>query len=217
MNKLILQSIIIVLVLPFHWTCNKSEIYFELQGKVLDETGQALTGIQLELSQQKIESGALNGSDQFIASTTSDGSGSYSFRFLRENALSYKLVASSDVHFDREIAIAFDKFTPDHPHCKDVVLYSSATLNVHIANSNPIDENDYISYRNLNAVFNCPCCDNSSHELEGMDIDTLLTCNLYGNYWLRYEYQVEKTGAFIFAMDSLYIQPGQTNVLEINY
>ncbi|MFT4678858.1 MAG: hypothetical protein ACI84C_002661 [Flavobacteriales bacterium] len=217
MNIRILKLMLLGLIVIGLGACKDKTIRYGLAGKVKDNSGQVLGGVNMVISEQKIASGSLNTNFSFIANTTSNSKGEFLFDFPRENTLKYKVELEKDGFFFRDVELNVDRFTPGETVCQDFTIYPKGTIKIKIVNAFPVDQFDLITYKNRNADFDCFCCDNNPISFVGVNIDTNLVCDLYAEDWIHYEYQIEKYGGFIFSHDSVYVTSGDTTLVTINY
>jgi 5-hydroxyisourate hydrolase-like protein (transthyretin family) len=202
----------------FLTTCKKQNGNMFIVGKVIDATsGSGLSGVSISLSEKKVESGTFFAGYSQLGNTTTNGSGDFSFEFERANASEYKLEYSKNNYFEKERFLNPGNLTPGEDYRVNTGLYPKAVFEVHIVNTNPFDEEDNIVFQNMNADFTCECCDSESRSFAGMDVDETFSCDLFGNYWLRYFYQVDKDSESELTIDSVYCEPFETTLVEINY
>jgi hypothetical protein len=194
MNKALLLILVATALLV---TCKKGNFDQRIEGVVTNGTlGGNMSGIQIKLKKQSITSGVFNTNYETVAETTSASDGSYSIDFKRENVAGYKLEARKENYFDRDFLINPDNISPGDVYTRNITMLARADFRVEVENTTPLNNNDVLTYHNLNANFSCDCCDNEDRIYGGTDINESATCGVWGNYWIKYFYQVEKDTVF---------------------
>ena len=199
-------------------SCNRNDVEgMQIQGEIRDSRNSAgVSGVSIEVEEQIVESGALNGSFQFAAQVNSDGSGNYTADFERNNALIYKMDFTKDGYFSKTQEINPDNLTPGVAYTVNQTLVPEAFVQVNISNANPQTEEDFMRFRYLNANFDCECCGNGWTEYEGTIVDSSYTCRMHGDYMLYYTYEVTRLEEEVFT-DSVFCPAFQTTIIDIDY
>lgn len=189
-----------------------------LSGYVFDHrNGSGVGDVYISLSEQVVESGSLNSDFEVAAEVTSSSNGAYNMLFNRRNALTYRLDLEKQGYFDKRIELNPDDFRPGKPVTQNITMVTEAEFDIQLVNVMPYDSDDEIRFRKINADFNCMCCDNEWVEVQGMDVDTTLSCKLYGDYYLKYQYQIHKGELDTTIIDSTYCPAFQTTSITLNY
>jgi hypothetical protein len=211
-------GLILGVLLLLTWSCRKQDGFeSRLYGKVLNaETGANVNGANVAFSQQLVSGGAFNANWQTVGSSTTSG-GSYDFTFERENAASFRVEVDHDLYFDLTKNINPDNLRTGEELQLDLEMTARAYLKVSIVNTAPLNDQDELVYRNLNADYACDCCDEEEVVLNGTDIDTSWVCELPGYTNLVYRFDVDKDTLDYIEFDTLYITPFDTSYITINY
>ena len=109
-----------------------------IEGVVSEQsTNLPCIGFEIELQEQILENGVLNGFFETAGETTTDESGFFSISFPRKNALEYKLEVTSDGWFAIVENIDPEVFTPDIPIHLDLEATPKAQLKIKIITHSP--------------------------------------------------------------------------------
>lgn len=189
-----------------------------LSGYISDHrNGSGVGDVYLTLSEQVVEGGSLNSDFEVADEVLSSSNGAYNMLFGRRNALTYRLDLEKPGYFDKRVELNPDDFRPNQPVTQNVTMITEAVFAVQLVNEVPYDSNDEIRFRKLNADFTCMCCNNDWVEVQGVDVDTSFSCKLYGDYYLKYQYQISKGELDTTIVDSTYCPAFQTTSILINY
>jgi hypothetical protein len=214
-NSIFLALLYFVLMLP---SCRKAEnLDYIIQGKIIDSRHQAgLAGVSVRIDEQTIDGGTLSGALTTAAQVTTAADGSFELVFPRKNALAYQINLQKTGYFARTIDLNPDVLRPNEPYTFNASLTPEATVSFRFINANPETVDDLLRFRKLNALFECACCNNAWVNLEGMTVDSVLTCKLHGDYNLTYIYDVFKLEE-TSTVDSVFCAAFQTTYVTIEY
>ncbi|MBL7943876.1 MAG: carboxypeptidase regulatory-like domain-containing protein [Flavobacteriales bacterium] len=199
--------------------CGKDKNFdYSLTGVVKNARSlQPISGVDIAVSQQLLSGGTFNQNFNFLASTTTDGSGNYTLEFPRENAVAYRFDASADEYIPRSFEFDQDDFEIDEPKAFNFSLYPEAFVEVHLSNQLPSTVSDVFSFRFDDADFDCQCCNEEWKVIEGSDADTTFSCRLYGDTWLHYVTHLVAPETDTLIVDSLWCPAFQTSFIDIDY
>ena len=218
MNRaLVLLFILVTAILS---SCDKStEGSLIIRGNISDSrNGFAIGNAEVIIKQQLLEGGSFNSNFVTAIQGNSASSGAYELEFERENSAAYRLELEKDGYFSKRYDINPDDIRPGVPYTKNGTLVSRATLHLRLFNDMPFNNEDRIRFRHLNANFDdCPCCDNDFIVLEGNDADSIISCDLHGDFQIKYVWEVTKNDTTIIYVDSLFCPAFMETELEINY
>jgi len=206
-----------ILVLP---SCKKDNIdSLSVAGKVRDgRNNNGLASATVKFKEKVLEGGAFNSSFQTAAETYSRGNGDYSMDFERKNAVEYQIEFSKDGYFTKSIDINPEDISLDQAYIQNATINAEATAELRIVNQTPWNNQDEIRFRYLNAIFDdCFCCNNDFIVLEGTEVDSTKSCQIYGDYLLKYVYEVTKNDTTITTVDSLFCPAFTTTQILIAY
>ncbi len=200
---------------------NKTELKLKIEGVTLDSKAIAypqVPGVNLLLEEKKLEGGVFNSTFVEVGSFTSDNTGAYHFDFIKRNTVEFRLTASKENFFPYQEALDPSLIKPGITYNKNVNLIPKAWLRTTVINENPVDENDKITVKYLNANFDCDCCSNVPTDYVGMAIDETTTCKIYGNTWIKYLTTVHRYGTpDITVIDSIFCNSFDTTNVVIGY
>lgn len=215
MNRTLFLVVIIAL---FCGQCRQKEFILTISGQLSDAVlGGPVSNADLTLQVQVLSGGVFNTTFQSIENTTTDGTGNYEFVFDRENAVEYRIVTEANGYIERNFGVNPENLAPGEVFNFDISIIPRATHQVHLVSLFPQNEFDSITYKNLAVEFNCACCDSEDRIFGGMNVDTTLSCDLYGESWLKYFIQIEKDTASHTFIDSVYCPAFEITTTEIVY
>jgi hypothetical protein len=174
-------------------------------------------GFEIELQEQILENGVLNGFFETAGETTTDESGFFSISFPRKNALEYKLEVTSDGWFAIFENIDPEDFTPDIPIHLDLEATPKAQLKIKIINSFPSYKNDKVRIRMLGDFGQLTDCGNDWFVFEGPNVNDEINCSLPGDKWMPYLFINQSYEDDVEVVDSIFCSAFETTVLDINY
>lgn len=214
---LIIFSVSLIAVLV---SCDKeTEGNLIIQGNVSDSrNGAAVGNAEVTLKQQLLEGGSFNSTFVTAVQSNTASSGNYELEFDRENAAAYRIELEKEGYFPKRYDVNPDNIRPGDPYTRNGTLTSRATFHLRLFNDMPFDNNDRVRFRHLNANFDdCPCCNNDFIVLEGADADSIFTCDLHGDFQIKYVWEVTKNDTTITYVDSLFCPAFIETGLEIGY
>jgi len=202
-----------VLVILVAAGCNKNTPANEIKGMVYEgsSTGPHTAGT-VEFQTKRVIDGVLQDYFTTTASMPILVDGSYGVTFELSNLLAARLVAHDTNYITDTININPDRLRNEHPFIQDIHLYPEASVRVHLTRTGTFAN---VNFNWSNANFQCDCCTNTVRNFPGLT-DAEFTCPVYGNYWLKYFVLVNATNGTTTITDSIYCQPFQENLLELN-
>lgn len=217
MKQLFILCMCALIVLP---ACKKDNIdSLSVAGKVRDgRNNNGLSAATVKFKEKVLEGGAFNSSFQTAAETSSSGNGDYSMDFERKNAVEYQIEFSKDGYFTKTIDINPEDISLDQAYIQNATINAEAEIELRIVNQNPWNNQDEIRFRYLNAIFeDCLCCNNDFIVLEGTEVDSTKNCQIYGDFLIKYVYEVTKSDTTITTVDSLFCPAFTTTQILIAY
>ena len=210
---------LLLLLLPILFGhCRQREFTLSISGFVSDSVfGGNLGDVTLVLEMQVLEGGVFNSTFQSVGTASTSDGGHYVFSFERENVIEYRILTLKDGYIDQEFRIDPEDLTPDEVFNLDLEIIPKATFGVHLFSAFPSNEFDSITFKNLAVDFDCICCNSEDRVFVGTEVDTTLSCNLYGESWIKYFVEIEKDTAFHSYIDSLYCPAFEVTTLELPY
>ena len=189
-----------------------------LEGVVSEAaTNLPCIGFEIELKEQIVENGILNGFFEIAGKTTTDESGFFSISFPRNNALEYQLEVISEGWFTSVETLDPEDFTPEIPIHIDLNATPKAQLTIQIINSPPSFNNDKVRVRMLGDFGILTDCGNDWFVFEGPSVNDEINCSLPGDKWMPYLFINQSYEDDIQVMDSVFCAAFETTVLDLNY
>ncbi len=197
----------------------KNDGQIDISGIVTDGIQQvALSNVEVNIYVKEVTSGTYSNSYKLLGTTTTNSSGQYSLSFNYRTAIQYKIEMIKDGYYINEVEINPDDLSVEENNTQNLIVYPQSYLNLNITNATPDDLQDEILFSFINTDLSCPnCCVNSAISLQGMDVDTLINCNLYGGQYISYQYLVTKNSNTTQYTDSTFCPVGDTTHININY
>jgi len=219
MKKLIfIEIIIICLFTLFSSGCSRTDCAntYIIDGVVTESnTGNPCVGFSIELEEQVLENGVLNGFFEIAGTTTTDYAGFYSIAFPRKNALAYRLNVSKEGWFDIIADLNPEIFTPDIPVQINLESVPIGEFTIHLLNEAPAIFSDKMRFRLLRNYDEFSTCDTEWKVLNGASIDTVFNCVVPGNTWMPYIYIDQSNDDDVEVTDSIFIASFEVTSLEI--
>ena len=213
---------LLLLVFPLIMTsCKKDEEVIKLtfRGVVVDPVANSsISDVNVVLRGQAIEGGVWSSAYTTLGSTTTDGSGSFSFTYDKANYVEYRLEVNKANHFNNEFTINGDDVLPDAPYNGSFDLYKQAWFKVQLVNANPVNDQDEVRYQKVSDNLGCAaCCTNDLVILGGQSVDTSWICPIYGGSTVEYNWFITKNSSTWSNSDSVLCPAFDTTSVLINY
>ena len=189
-----------------------------IQGTVISAVdGTPSIGFDVELEEQVLENGVLNGFFETAGTTTTDASGYYYLEFERKNALAYKLNVEFDGWFPVSTEVHPDNFTPDVAHDVDVITTPIAELEINVLNAPPSLDTDKMRVRLLKSFTEFSNCHTEWVVMHGEVVDTTWSCILPGDIWMPYLSIDQSEDDKVANTDSVFCTRFETAVINVVY
>jgi hypothetical protein len=210
---------LLILLLVMFVNCKKKEEKFIISGTLKNPyTNTAITGADVKLSGQKIQSGILNANYNLIESAKTDGSGNFSFTFDVAYYSGYKLEFSKENFISSITEINPDVVQKDEEYKEIYDFFPQAFLRLNITNIFPTSPNDHISYRIINdASGNEGCCSGSFVTFEGPEVNESILCKTYGGHTITIDWIVTEGTNLVNHTHQITIPPFDTVMYSIVY
>ena len=194
-------------------SCKPDPLQYRIRGEVYEggTSGPHLGG-QVKLLTKSVQDGVLQ--DYFVESASMgiEGDGSYGLDFDISNLLACRLIAQDNNYYSDTVDISPDAIRNANPFTQNFRLYKTASVRVHLVRTGTYAN---VNFNWVNANFQCDCCSNATRNFPGLT-DTTFACPVYGEYWLKYFVLINSTSGTTTVSDSIYCQPYQENLLELN-
>ncbi len=199
-------------------TCRKKEKPTMLiTGSVTDKsTGSGVAGATVTIRYKPYKDGVFTTTFTSLTSTTTDGSGNYSFDIEKPNTSDFEFSVAATSYFGTFKVVNPDNLSTKNSNAQSFEIDASGTLQIHLKNNIPFDANDYFQFQMMGSTCS-ECCSNSPVMKTGNAVDTTYSCMRYANRYVKYTYFKTKSGVSTFGEDSVYCVKGVTTPLEILY
>lgn len=200
-------------------SCKKKPHTLSVRGSVFDPNQNiAVANAQVTLSSSKIVSGVYNSNYQDISTVTTDGSGNFSIDFPEEKTAGYRFYITKTNYFSALIDVNTDEITPDDIYAPTYTIYPEAYLKIHVKNTSPFDNMDFVSYKFTAGVFDCnQCCTNTTFKGYGMTYDSIVKCKTRGSMNATVNWVITKNNIQSAFFQNIYCTPFDTSFFDINY
>ncbi|PLW93002.1 MAG: hypothetical protein C0592_07820 [Marinilabiliales bacterium] len=215
-----MKKIFILIILPaILFSCKKDPAVIDISGKLFDpNAGNYIAGATVSLQATGVVDGVYNSGFTTIASSTTDGQGSFFFNIEESTYDAFRFTFYKDGYFLSQKEYSAGDITPEQPFNGTFDIYSKSYIKLRVRNTNPYDEFDQISVYFSNPPSTCTeCCSSTPFQMTGMDIDTIIYCNCYGNYSLAVNYAYTKNSVNYILKDTLITVPFDTTYHNINF
>ena len=221
MKKLIIISWILLSLFLFT-TCKKDNSFkVALSGNVFaPNQNQGVANATVVLSASVISSGTYNSNYNDVASTTTDGSGNYSFNTSVDGKpVGFRVTVLKQGYFYNSVDLSPTLFENDNSYTQNFNLYSEAYLKLQVNNTSPNDSTDRISYyyTTQTPLVCSQCCSENQVTGVGQYYHSNSTCKTYGDQYTKIIWTVIKFGNLNYHSDSVYCSSFDTAQYIINY
>lgn len=212
-----LYTFILFGFLIVHSACKKEgTVQFRLNGRVTDvDEGNALGDVTIKVEKQVVQNGVYGNIYQNALTAYTDNTGNYSGSWPRENFSALRVLAEKSNYIKAEIPLDINSFD-DGSETVNIALYKEAFASMRFVHASG-NSNDRLSFTFLNADFTCNCCSNGWQTWQSANIDTTITCRVYGNRWVKYQVQTFLGSEDSTFVDSIYCEAFVTTSRAIQY
>jgi hypothetical protein len=210
-------SFVLLVILIAVIACKKDGgVNYSIAGQVTDaDDGFTLQGVSVVVEKQVVQNGVYGNSYQNAMSTSTDNQGNYSGTWARENFAALRLLAEKSNYINAESSLNVESFS-DGTVTENIQLYKEAFASLRFYHMNG-SSSDRLSFTFLNANFDCNCCSNGWQTWQAGNIDTTITCRVYGNRWVKYQVQTLIGTADSSYVDSVFCDAFVTTSRDIQY
>lgn len=192
-------------------SCSKKNSNFTLKGTITDTSlSGMLSGATIDLYKQ------VSGTsyETFIASTTTDPNGNYSFIFSRDRSDKYIIKISKTNYFSSDENITSGSLSIEKDNVRNFSMIAKSWVKLHFKNIDPLPE-DVLRYMKQQGKVDCTeCCPSDYQYLNGSK-DTSIYCINDGNTTYSYLYSV--IGTSNTAIKSVITIPFDTTEIYLEY
>ncbi len=214
----LLIVIFLISVLLIHCD-DKDPKHIKVEGRVYDNIlNQSVPNANVSLLCQKIESGVYNLNYTTIGSAKTDENGNFKFEFDVERVAAYRFEITKNGYFEN-----ITDYNPDEVEANDVfsktfIAKPATFVNLHIKNTNPHDNTDFIAFYFSKGGLECNnCCPDTISHAYGVSVDLTRMCKTYGHQDIHIVWHINKNGNHILDSAVLYCPVFDTVNYEILY
>ncbi len=177
--------LLFVVGITFFACKKKGKADFILKGTITDATYSIpMDGAEVKL----YEKSAGSSSYSLVGTTSTNGSGSYSFTFPRNSIETYKIIVTKNLYFEINELINFSSLSIESDNVRNYSTTAMAWAKLRFINQVPSDVTDVLKYTQTEGKTGCDiCCSSGEHILNGI-IDTTIYCVNDGNTNYTYTY-----------------------------
>ena len=199
--------------------CNKNKDEITISGRIFDpDLNKYVSGAVVKLSGNGIQSGVYTPGYSEIERMTTSEDGSFSFTLKKSTHDGFRLTVTKDNYFTQTHDFSASVFYEASEYEKEVLFRPSGTLEIHLYNAYPSDEDDKVVFYFSNADLTCSgCCINSPLTGNGPAFDTTFSCKFYGNQNVLFLRSVTKNQHTNLFFDSLFCPAFSTATYHIEY
>lgn len=211
--------IICVIIANSNTSCNKDKNLIKISGYVFDPNNNTyVQGANITVSSIKVSSGFYNSNYTDISSATTEANGSFSFEFDQEKSAGYRFYIFKENYFDHTIDVPDADIQPENIYAPAFELYTVSYLKLHVKNSSPYDENDFIAYSyNIDNINCVDCCTNTVFKGYGTSYDSTYKCKTHGSRNVQINWHVTKWTSDVAYSDTVFCTAFDTTFYEILY
>ncbi len=200
-------------------SCKPDKRIITISGSIYDPNlEQFIEDVEVTVYTQSSEAGTFNYSFTKAGSTNSDKLGNFSFQIPFEYTLAYRLEFNKENYFSDSYEFQSEVIPADNIYNKEYYLLPQATINIHVINEYPYDENDLIKVRIIDWQEQCEeCCFTGLLEFAGTSIDETKDCKLFGEKEYTVEYITWKNGNQNASHKIVYCPAFEVSNVEISF
>ncbi len=211
--------IYIIIIVFIASSCKKKNKEIIITGTVINSVkSEQLNNVNVILSGKIIESNKWTNSYSKLASTNSDNNGKYTLKLDAVRVSEYKLSFIKENYIDETKIIQPDDISTDKENVVNADMYIKSFIDIKINNTNPVNQNDYMSLTLSGYFKNCTsCCTDEKFEFKGQEINQNIICICPGNQNIILNWDILKSGSVNSYKDTLFVGNIDTVNYIINY
>ena len=183
----------------------------------IGQTGATLDGVTVTLEKKSIQGGTYSAAFTMAATGLTDGAGQFELNFPRENFSELRIAISKQGFLTRYYSISPESITPESPLRLMLEIFEKSEVTLNVRSTPPFDAGDKLNFTFIKTEFDCNCCKSGWQTFDSVNLDTTLSCLVYGNRWLQYEVQIYNLEQDTFFRDSVYCATASGGIIDLNY
>ncbi|MEZ4799187.1 MAG: hypothetical protein R2809_05270 [Flavobacteriales bacterium] len=192
--------------LIFFASCKKDQSpSYRLQGTVSEaESGQPLSDVSVLIEKQSLSGNNYNGVYVMADQEYTSGSGSYSAEWDRDNVVELRATLTKNQYITVVRDLNPNILSTESAATVNFQMHPQSFVKIVFEKNPSLSQNQQINFRFDNAIFDCNCCTNDWVSYSPAILDTSKTCQVYGDYWLKYRYELIRANQDSIVYDSIY-------------
>lgn len=195
--------------------CKKDKDQLSFGGTVKRAHVGPLSNVQVTAQHQEVVNGVFNSEYTSLGATQTDVSGQFEIPFNTATYTSLRLVFNKEGYHKKTLIIDPQIFEETDRVAKNVTLYTQSSITLHVLDG--LDDFDQLLVRYVDASFDCVCCDAEWKYFDQPNIDTTLSCMVYGDQFVHYQYRLINTQIDTLINDSVFCSPFENQSIELSY
>lgn len=191
-----------------------------LTGRITDPvSGNGIQNATVTLRSQDLSGGTFTSTFVTAARATTDASGNYTLQWDKRTSAEYRLEGNKSGHISYQESINPDVFNNGIEQTRNFGMPSLAWITVRIKNVNPFDNADEVIFQLTGGYQDCgsTCCSGMPVSYNGINVDSLSTCQVYGGSSITWQAIVTKNSITNTLSNGAVAVPFDTTVIEVNY
>lgn len=196
--------------------CKKEDQGYQISGTVKrGNLGSVLGHVEVAIQHQPIVNGVFNSEYSTLSGTHTGSDGQFALSIPTATYASLRLVFSKDGYHQRIVDLNPAAFDQSSTLSKNATLYTQSTITLHVSDGATNYNQLIMRYKDVD--FACVCCDNNWKYFDQPNIDTTLSCMVYGDQLVYYQYRLINTQLDTLITDSLFCTAFQNQNIELTY
>lgn len=202
------------------WTaCKKNETpVYRLAGTIVDGVnGSPLADVNVKIEKQTVDGSNFNGVFNLADQVTTNSNGTYNAEWERENIVELRASLSKSQFIPVVKSINVSSLSTSDELTQNFEMYPEANVKITFLKNPNLTQNQQFNFRFENASFDCFCCNNDWVSYTPSVGDTSKTCQVYGDRWLKYRYELIRATQDSLVRDSIYCPRFELSEVTINW
>lgn len=200
------NALLLCLLVFFFAACKKEQQpIYKLSGAVKEaESGQPLSDVYVLIQKQSVSGSNYNGVFVTADETYTNSSGAYATEWERDNVVELRATLTKTQYITVVKDLSPNILSTSATATSNFEMHPQAFVKIKFEKNPSLTQNQQINFRFDNAIFDCNCCTNDWVSYSTSILDTSKTCQVYGDYWLKYRYELIRANQDSIVYDSIY-------------
>jgi hypothetical protein len=196
--------------------CKKDDNNYPFSGLVQrGNQGSSLADVSVSIQHQPVINGVFNSDYSTLTNTHTNADGQYTLAVEAADYASLRLLFMKQGYHKRTIDVDPAAIEQGNGYTQNVWLYPQSTIHLHITDGKSTYNQLLMRYKNVN--FDCVCCDDEWKSFSQPLIDTTLSCMVYGDQFVHYQYRLINAQLDTLINDSIYCGAFENQTIELTY